>query len=63
MCLSPRQKELLERFSRGETYEEIAAGLGIKAITVNMHIQTARRKLGARNTTEAVAIAIRRGLI
>lgn len=40
-----------------------AKSLGLSSHTVRDQLKAARRKLGARNTTHAVAISIRNGLI
>ena len=44
-------------------YPEIAALLGISVPTVKVRVEKARTKLGARNTAQAVAIAVRRNYI
>lgn len=43
--------------------DRIAFALGIKPETVNLHIMSARRRLGARTREQAIAIAVRLGLI
>jgi DNA-binding CsgD family transcriptional regulator len=45
------------------TSEEIAAATGYKTETVNSYLKSATRKLGTANRLEAVADAIRRGII
>lgn len=59
--LSPRQLACLRAAARGCAEREIAAELGIAGATVRNHLQRARRRLGARNTTEAVALTLRAG--
>lgn len=61
--LSARQRECLYWASSGKTAAETADLVGIATRTVNLHLETSRRKLGAENTTHAVASALRLGLI
>jgi len=60
--LTERQRKILEDTSKGLSSEQIAARLGISAYAVNQHLDVIRRKLGAQNRTEAVAIAFRKQL-
>ena len=61
--LTARELEVLSHLSAGESSRHIAATLDISTETVRSHVQAIRRKLGARSRLEAVATAIRRGLI
>jgi NarL family two-component system response regulator YdfI len=61
--LSRRETEVLEHVARGETSKEIAAALGIRLRTVNWHIAQAFARLGAGSRSEAVAIAMERGIL
>lgn len=61
--LTPRQLEILTHVSNGEVTKEIAVSLFVCRHTVENHLYTVREKLGARSTTQAVAIALRKGLI
>jgi DNA-binding CsgD family transcriptional regulator len=61
--LTAREREVLAWISLGKSAWEIGEILGIAKRTVDEHAQTAARKLGAANRTQAVAIAIRDGLI
>ena len=58
--LTERQRKILDDTSKGLSSEQIAARLGISAYAVNQHLDVIRRKLGAQNRTEAVAIAFRK---
>ncbi|ESQ91339.1 hypothetical protein ABAC460_07160 [Asticcacaulis sp. AC460] len=53
----------LERAAGGLTSEDIAAEDVYSVDTVNTYLKTATRKLGAQNRVQAVAEAMRRGLI
>jgi DNA-binding CsgD family transcriptional regulator len=61
--LTVREREVLTWISLGKSAWEIGEILGIAKRTVDEHAQTAARKLGAINRTQAVAIAVRDGLI
>ena len=60
--LTERQRELLASIVKGLASEAIAADLGISAYSVNQQLDAIRKKLGAANRTEAVAIALRKHL-
>jgi DNA-binding NarL/FixJ family response regulator len=61
--LTPRETEVLRAVAAGQTNKAIALKLGISDHTVKFHLSSAMNKLGAASRAEAVAIAIRRGLI
>jgi two-component system nitrate/nitrite response regulator NarL len=61
--LSRREHEVLELSSRGKSAEQVAQELFVSRETVNTLLQRAGRKLGTRGKTQAVAEAIRRGLL
>lgn len=61
--LSIREKNIIELFSQGFGNEEIGAKLYISPHTVRTHRNNIRNKMGAKNTTQAVAIALREGFI
>ncbi len=61
--LTTREREVLRLLADGLTREEIAERLGIGEGTVRAHLVKANRRLGARNRTHAVAVALRKGLI
>ena len=54
--LSPRESEILSAFARGDQSKTIAWALGITTRTVEMHRSNILAKLGARNTSQAVAL-------
>jgi DNA-binding NarL/FixJ family response regulator len=61
--LTPRELEVLGLLGRGRSNAEIADALIIAPRTVKVHVQNILAKLGAANRTEAVSIAVRRGLL
>jgi DNA-binding CsgD family transcriptional regulator len=61
--LSERELECLTWAALGRTDAEIGAVIHRSPTTARFHIDNAVRKLGARNRTQAVAIAARAGLI
>ena len=61
--LSSREKEVLTSLSDGNNYQEIADRLFISVDTVRHHIKNIYRKLHVHSQSEAVAKAIRRGII
>jgi DNA-binding CsgD family transcriptional regulator len=61
--LTAREREVLTWISLGKSAWEIGEILGIAKRTVDEHAQTATRKLGAANRTQAIAIALRDCLI
>jgi DNA-binding NarL/FixJ family response regulator len=61
--LTPREVEVLELLTEGLPNKAIATRLSISDQTVKFHVASICAKLGAANRTEAVRIAIRRGLV
>ena len=61
--LSPREEEVLQRISQGETNPAIAAALWIAPNTVHTHVARILAKLEARNRAHAVSIALRTGVL
>jgi DNA-binding NarL/FixJ family response regulator len=61
--LSKREIEVLQKVAGGNRNSEIAGLLFISEDTVKGHIKHIMEKLGAGDRTEAVAIAVRRGII
>lgn len=61
--LSPREVEAMSLLSQGHSRAQIADMLNISEHTLRVYIEGARLKLGALNTTHAVARAIGRGLV
>ena len=61
--VTPRQRELLRLMADGLDTEDAASALGVSPETVKTHVEGVMSKLGASGRTEAVAIALRRGII
>jgi DNA-binding NarL/FixJ family response regulator len=61
--VTPRQRELLRLMADGLDTEDAASALGVSPETVKTHLRGVLSKLGASGRTEAVAIALRRGII
>jgi DNA-binding NarL/FixJ family response regulator len=62
-ALSRREKEILQKVAYGATTKEVAHDLGISPHTVKTHLERIFEKLGANDRAQAVAIAIRTGLV
>jgi len=56
--LTSREQEVLEHIIAGENTRNIAAALKISRSTARTHVQNVRRKLGARNKLQLVALAL-----
>ncbi len=61
--LTAREIEVLRKIASGNRNRDIAELLFISEETVKVHIKHVMEKLGARDRTQAVAIAVRRGII
>ncbi len=61
--LSPRERDVLSLLAIGNNRAQIADALGISEHTVRVYLDTARTKLGAINTTQAVVLALQSGSI
>ena len=61
--LTGREVDVLQHVAEGNRNRDIAERLSISEETVKVHIKHIMEKLGARDRTGAVAIAVRRGII
>ena len=61
--LSPREIDTMTLLAMGYSRAQVAESLSISEHTLRVYVESARFKLGALNTTHAVARAIARGLI
>jgi DNA-binding NarL/FixJ family response regulator len=62
-ALSSREREVLALLAGGASNKEIALALGVSVSTVKFHVAAIMEKLGARSRVDAVAIAIRAGMV
>jgi DNA-binding CsgD family transcriptional regulator len=60
-ALSPRERELLLLSARGLSVAEIADMLGLAENTVKVEKSLMRRRLGARNSAQAVVLGVMNG--
>lgn len=60
--LTERELAILTLLVKGHTYKRIAAELGVSYATVNKHVSNVYVKLRVHSVSEAVALAIRKGL-
>jgi DNA-binding CsgD family transcriptional regulator len=61
--LTPREREVLALLAEGASNKAIARALSVSVHTAKFHISSLIEKLGAARRQEAVAIAIRSGLL
>jgi len=61
--LTSREIEILQQIAEGNRNRDIASKLFISEGTVKVHIQHIMAKLGANDRTQAITIAVRRGII
>jgi DNA-binding NarL/FixJ family response regulator len=61
--LSAREVQVLQLMARGESNKAIAAQLGLSPSTIKTHISNILAKLDAQSRTEAVHVALRRGIV
>jgi DNA-binding NarL/FixJ family response regulator len=60
--LSARELEVLSLIARGKSNKEVGAALRIAEDTVKMHVKNLLAKLGVNDRTEAVTVALQRGI-
>jgi DNA-binding NarL/FixJ family response regulator len=61
--LSERELQVLEEIAAGKRNKEIGAELSIAEDTVKMHVKNILEKLQVNDRTEAVTVAVRRGIL
>jgi len=61
--LTVRELQILNLLKEGYTHKEIAIRLHLSINTITQHNRFIWARLGARNTTHAVVLALRRGII
>jgi two-component system, NarL family, nitrate/nitrite response regulator NarL len=63
VALTAREREVLALLAAGASNKAIARALGVSVHTAKFHVASLTEKLGASGRLEAVAIALRAGLI
>jgi DNA-binding NarL/FixJ family response regulator len=61
--ISPRELDVLSLMASGKRNKEIASELSIAEDTVKMHVRNILSKLQVNDRTEAVTVALRRGIL
>ena len=61
--LTPRETEVVRRIAGGLSNKEIAGELGVSVRTIEHHITSIYRKLGARGKADATAWVLRQHLV
>lgn len=61
--LTDRHIDILQRLAVGDTPTEAAVALGITTKTLNNHLGVVYKRLGTRNITQAVLLAVRAGIV
>jgi DNA-binding NarL/FixJ family response regulator len=61
--LTPREHEVLARLVRGESTTSMARSMGVRLSTTRTHVDSILIKLGVHSRREAVAYAVKEGII
>jgi DNA-binding NarL/FixJ family response regulator len=61
--LTPREREVLQLLTQGNTNKEIGNTLGVSENTVKNHLKNILAKLHLQNRVQAVAFALREGIV
>ena len=61
--LSKHEHQVLEYLANGKSNKEIGAILYVSELTIKVHVRSILEKLDAKGRSEAIAIAVKRGLI
>lgn len=62
-ALTARESEILGQVAIGNSAKQIAAEVGLAPRTVERYIENVRHKLGARNRSHLIAIAVACGVL
>ena len=60
--LTPREREIIILLTEGHPNKQIARLIGLKEITVKVHLQSIFRKFDVSNRTQAVTVALKHGI-
>ena len=61
--LTPREMEVLKLVAKGFSNKEIATALNVVEGTIKIHVTNLLAKLGVSDRTQALVVAIKRGII
>jgi two-component system NarL family response regulator len=61
--LTSRETEIATMIAHGKSYKYISHACSINEDTVKFHVEGVRKKLGAKNKTHAIALALVTGII
>jgi two-component system NarL family response regulator len=61
--LTGREREVLQHMLEGRSNRQIAVALELSEHTVNIHVKNILSKLGVSGRTEAVTVALRKGIL
>lgn len=61
--LTPREREVLARLVYGESTPNMARSMGVRMSTLRSHVDSVLIKLGVHSRLEAVAYAVREGIV
>jgi two-component system NarL family response regulator len=61
--LTAREREVLKCILDGQGNKQVAAALGLSELTVAVHVKNILGKLGVSSRTEAVTLALRKGIL
>jgi DNA-binding NarL/FixJ family response regulator len=61
--ITPWERWALQLLADGKATHEVAGSLGISETEVEVHLATLFARMGAANRSEAIAAALRRGLL
>lgn len=61
--LTPREHEVLARLVQGESTSAMARSMGVRLSTARSHIDSVLIKLGVHSRLEAIALAVREGIV
>jgi DNA-binding NarL/FixJ family response regulator len=62
-AITPRELEVIRGIAKGKANKIVASDLNISEHTVKNHVKNILAKLNANDRTDAVMIAVRRGII
>ena len=61
--LTRSERTVMVLLANGRTQTSIADEQGLKAKSINKHVENVRKKVGARTTVHAVALCLAHGLV